>query len=50
MAYLKPFNINANDIQFLIDQVTFKPLFKKDVGGNLVAVIAWDGTDRKSVV
>ena len=43
MAYLKPFNINTNDIQFLIDQVTFQPLFRKDASGNLVAVIAWDG-------
>ena len=37
---LKPFVINATDIQFLLDQVNFLPLF--DVDGNII--IAWDGT------
>ena len=37
---LKPFVLNATDIQFLLDQVKFKPLF--DVSGN--AIINWDGT------
>ena len=36
---LKPFVINATDIQFLIDQVNFTPLF--DAGGNII--VAWDG-------
>jgi hypothetical protein len=37
---LKPFVINGTDIQFLLDQVTFQPLF--DSLGN--AIINWDGT------
>ena len=37
---LKPFVLNATDIQFLLDQVKFKPLF--DLAGN--AIINWDGT------
>ena len=43
MAYLKPFNINGNDIQFLLDQINFRPLFRM-VNGQLQVVIAWDGT------
>jgi Ca2+-binding RTX toxin-like protein len=39
-AALKPFVLNATDIQFLLDQVKFKPLF--DIAGN--AIINWDGT------
>ena len=35
----KPFVLNNGDLQFLLKQVTFKPLF--DVSGN--AIIAWDG-------
>ncbi len=37
---LKPFVINNTDIQFLIDQVNFRPLF--DATGNVI--VAWDGT------
>ncbi len=37
---LKPFVINSTDIQFLIDQVNFVPLF--DAAGNII--VAWDGT------
>jgi Ca2+-binding RTX toxin-like protein len=37
---LKPFVINGTDIKFLLDQVSFIPLF--DVSGN--ALINWDGT------
>ncbi|MEO8243388.1 MAG: peroxidase family protein [bacterium] len=37
---LKPFVINSTDIQFLIDQVNFVPLF--DATGNII--VAWDGT------
>jgi Ca2+-binding RTX toxin-like protein len=37
---LKPFVINSTDIQFILDQLNFKPLF--DAVGN--AVILWDGT------
>jgi Ca2+-binding RTX toxin-like protein len=37
---LKPFVINATDIQFILDQLNFRPLF--DATGN--AVILWDGT------
>jgi Ca2+-binding RTX toxin-like protein len=40
MATLKPFVINQSDLDFLLAQVTFLPLF--DVGGN--AIIGWDGT------
>ncbi len=39
-AALKPFVINGTDIQFLIDQVSFRPLF--DAAGN--AIFNWDGT------
>jgi Ca2+-binding RTX toxin-like protein len=38
--YLKPFNINQTDIDFILSQVNFRPLF--DVHGN--AVILWNGT------
>ena len=37
---LKPFVFNSTDIQFLLDQLNFRPLF--DVTGN--AIILWDGT------
>ncbi len=37
---LKPFVINSTDIQFLVDQVNFVPLF--DAAGNII--VAWDGT------
>ena len=37
---LKPFVINASDIQFLTDQVNFRPLFKAN--GDII--VAWDGT------
>ena len=37
---LKPFVINSTDIQFILDQLNFRPLF--DAAGN--AVINWDGT------
>jgi hypothetical protein len=37
---LKKFNINLSDINFLKDQINFKPLF--DAKGN--AIIQWDGT------
>ncbi|KRB24080.1 hypothetical protein ASD99_29460 [Mesorhizobium sp. Root695] len=41
MAYtLKPFVINQTDIQFILDQLNFLPLF--DQQGN--AIINWDGT------
>ena len=40
MASLKPFVLNLADLDFLLDQVTFLPLF--DQGGN--AIVAWDGT------
>jgi Ca2+-binding RTX toxin-like protein len=39
-AALKPFVINQSDIQFILDQLNFLPLF--DTLGN--AVINWDGT------
>ncbi|MDO8456692.1 MAG: peroxidase family protein [Burkholderiaceae bacterium] len=35
----KPFVLNNGDLQFLLKQITFKPLF--DANGN--AIIAWDG-------
>jgi hypothetical protein len=35
----KPFVLNNGDLQFLLKQITFKPLF--DATGN--AIIAWDG-------
>jgi Ca2+-binding RTX toxin-like protein len=38
-ASLKPFMLNATDIQFLLDQVKFRPLF--DSVGN--AIINWNG-------
>ncbi len=37
---LKPFTFNLADLQFILDQVNFVPLF--DAFGN--AIIAWDGT------
>ena len=40
MSSLKPFMINQTDIQFLIDQINFRPLFDSD--GNII--VAWDGT------
>ena len=40
MGYLKPFMINQTDIQFILDQLNFVPLF--DANGNII--IAWDGT------
>lgn len=40
MSLLKPFVINETDIQFLLDQINFRPLF--DADGN--AIILWDGT------
>ena len=40
MASLKPFVINQTDIQFILDQLNFLPLF--DESGN--AIINWDGT------
>lgn len=36
----KPFVLNNGDLQFLLKQITFKPLF--DAAGN--AIVAWDGT------
>ena len=36
---LKPFVLNNTDLQFLLKQINFRPLF--DVNGN--AIIAWDG-------
>ena len=36
----RPFTFNANDLQFLLDQIRFRPLY--DVAG--IAIIAWDGT------
>lgn len=38
--YLKPFVIDQSDIDFILSQVNFRPLF--DVDGN--AIILWDGT------
>ncbi|MBC7580870.1 MAG: heme peroxidase [Tardiphaga sp.] len=38
--YLKPFVIDQSDIDFILSQVNFRPLF--DVNGN--AIILWDGT------
>jgi Ca2+-binding RTX toxin-like protein len=40
MPVLKPFVINQTDIQFILDQLNFIPLF--DAPGN--AIIQWDGT------
>jgi len=37
---LKPFRFNLTDLNFLRDQIDFRPLF--DAAGN--AIIAWDGT------
>jgi Ca2+-binding RTX toxin-like protein len=37
---LKPFRFNLSDLNFIRDQINFRPLF--DAAGN--AVIAWDGT------
>jgi Ca2+-binding RTX toxin-like protein len=37
---LKPFRINLADLNFMRDQIAFKPLF--DINGN--ALINWDGT------
>jgi Ca2+-binding RTX toxin-like protein len=37
---LKPFVFNSTDIQFILDQLNFRPLF--DITGN--AVILWNGT------
>jgi Ca2+-binding RTX toxin-like protein len=45
MTTIRSFTFNATDIQFLLDQLNFKPLFTKDpVTGVLTAVIGWDGT------
>lgn len=38
--YLKPFVIDQSDIDFILSQVNFRPLF--DAAGN--AIILWDGT------
>jgi Ca2+-binding RTX toxin-like protein len=37
---LKPFRFNLTDLNFMLDQIKFQPLF--DAAGN--AIIAWDGT------
>ena len=37
---LKPFRFNIDDLNFMMAQIKFKPLF--DSSGN--AIIAWDGT------
>jgi Ca2+-binding RTX toxin-like protein len=37
---LKPFNFNLSDLNFIRDQINFRPLF--DAAGN--AIVAWDGT------
>ena len=44
MTTIRSFTFNATDIQFLLDQLNFKPLFTKDANGVLTAVINWDGT------
>jgi hypothetical protein len=40
MATLKPFVLNLTDLNFILDQLNFLPLF--DASGN--AIIGWDGT------
>ena len=40
MSSLKPFVLNLDDLNFIFDQVDFRPLF--DFDGN--AIILWDGT------
>jgi Animal haem peroxidase len=37
---LKPFNFNLSDLNFIRDQINFRPLF--DAVGNVI--VAWDGT------
>jgi hypothetical protein len=37
---LKPFRFNLTDLNFMLDQIKFRPLF--DAAGN--AIINWDGT------
>ena len=37
---LKPFNFNLSDLNFIRDQINFRPLF--DALGNVI--VAWDGT------
>jgi hypothetical protein len=39
MANLKPFVINQTDLDFILSQLNFLPLF--DAAGN--AIILWDG-------
>lgn len=39
MASLKPFVLNLDDLEFLLRQVNFRPLF--DIDGN--AITNWDG-------
>ena len=41
-SYIKPFNFNLNDIQFLQDQIKFRPLFYISASG-LAPVINWNG-------
>ena len=35
MTTIRSFTFNATDIQFLLDQLNFKPLFTKDANGVL---------------
>ena len=44
MTYsLKPFNFNGNDLQFLLDQINFRPLFSKTAAGQLQVIVNWNG-------
>ena len=44
MTYtLKPFNFNLNDLQFMLDQINFRPLFTKTAAGDLQVIVNWNG-------
>ena len=39
---LRSFSFNLTDLQFILDQINFRPLFYKNASGSLSAVINWD--------
>ena len=41
-TYTKPFNFNLNDVEFLRDQINFRPLFYMSANG-LAPLINWNG-------
>jgi Ca2+-binding RTX toxin-like protein len=40
---LKPYNFNFSDLQFILDQINFRPLFAKSAAGGLQAIVNWNG-------